>query len=221
MAVSVPCSPHLQLPAGRGRCPVRQNPLLLGPGSLPARRRAPQKLSGLRSRTGTSSGGPHFPWVANWVGRVVLPGIPVPAGPFGPPSLCCAALSWVVVRASSRACSSSREGPAGEQSMVTDGTPSGMENCWGACPVGMERGCSWHAGHPSGCGGLWKTWECVVSVSSRAGLPWAPSPGQANTGTKARTAPASLGRPRGLYSSSALIFHIVLYHPVCQTGCLP
>lgn len=49
---------------------------------------APQKLSGLRSPAGTSPAGPHSPWVANWVGRVALPGIPVPAGPFGPPSLC-------------------------------------------------------------------------------------------------------------------------------------
>lgn len=150
------------------------------------------------------------------------PGSPCPQVPSGPRAFApCAALSWMAVRAPSRACSPSREGPAGEQSMVTDGTPSGVENCWGACPVGLERGCSWHAGHPSGCGGLWKTWECVVFVSPRARLPWAPSPGQENTGTTARTTPASLGRPRGLYSSSAPIFRVALHHPVCQTGCLP
>lgn len=39
-----------------------------------------------------------------------------------------------------------------------------------------------HAGHPGGCGGPRKAWECLVPVSPSARLPWAPYPGQANTG---------------------------------------
>lgn len=147
LAVSVPCGPHLQLPAGRGRCPVRQSPLPLGPGSLPARRRAslllpksyrdfvPQLARRLQAPI------PHG-LLIGWEG-LRCPGSPCPQVPSGPRAYApCAALSWMAVRASSRACSPSREGPAGEQSMVTDGTPSGTENCWVACPVGLERGCS-------------------------------------------------------------------------------
>lgn len=215
LAVSVPCRPHLQLPAGRGRCPVRRNPLPLGPGSLPAPRGAPQKLSGLCSPAGTSPGGPHSPWVANWAGRVALPGnpLPVPAGLFGLPRLCCLR-SPVVVRDSSRAGSPTRWGSrrraeylhrrdtlrhgellgclcAGAGERLRAGTPD--------TPVGVE-----------GCGGHGN----ALSLDPISGPGEHPTPGQE------QPLPAS-GVRGGYTTPPSPIFHIALYHPVRQTGCLP
>lgn len=68
---------------------------------------------------------------------------------------------------------------------------------------GWREAACWHAGHTGGCVGQRRTWERVVSAFPRTRLPRAPSPDKASTDTGARTTPASLGRPRGLHSSSA------------------
>lgn len=103
---------------------------------------SPQKLSGLCSPSGTSPGGPHCPWVANWVGRVALPGnpLPVPGGLCGPSRLCC--LRSPVVEGGERFLRGWQPHPVRVPPENRVSSPTGHPQARiTARPVRLERGC--------------------------------------------------------------------------------
>lgn len=139
----------------------------------------------------------------------MVPGnrLPMPEGLLGPPSLCC--LRSPIVEGSERLLQGLQPHTVGVSPDRRVSSPTGhLQARRTACPVGLDRGCVLARRAPKWMWSAAKGMGMRCFRVSQGQTPWAPSPGQANTGPEQeQPLPASgvRGVTQVLYPTSSIL----------------